>query len=151
MPVKPIPEGYHSLTPYLIIEGAAKAIDFYTKAFGAVELFRFGGPGDKIGHAEMQIGDSRFMLADEHPEVGYRSPGSYGGTPVSLVLYVEDVDAVARRAVAAGAKEVRAVRDEFYGDRTGTFADPFGHTWTISTHKEDLTPEEMKRRSEAQE
>ncbi len=148
-PAKPIPEGYHTITPYLIINGAADAIEFYKKAFGATELFRMGGPGDKVMHAEMKIGDSPLMLADEFPEMGYRGPKALGGTPVSLMLYVEDVDALAAQATAAGAKVMRPVQDQFYGDRSGTFVDPFGHVWTISTHKEDVPMEEMKRRMAA--
>ena len=149
MPVKAIPDGYHSVTPYLICRGAAKAIDFYKQAFGAKELFRIDGPGDSVGHAEIKIGDSPVMLADEFPEMQARSPESYGGSPVSIMLYVEDVDKVVDRAVANGAKVVRPVQDQFYGDRNGTLTDPFGHTWTIATHKEDLSSEEMKRRAEA--
>jgi len=143
--VKPIPEGYHSLTPYLIIDGAADAIEYYKKAFGAVELFRTDH-GGKIGHAEMKIGDSPFMLADEHPEMGYRSPNSIGSTPVSLMIYVEDVDTVYKQAIDAGGKEVKALQDQFYGDRSGTLTDPFGHVWTVATHKEDVAPEEMEKR-----
>jgi PhnB protein len=146
MPVKPIPEGYHSVTPYLIVDGAADAIEYYKKAFGATELFRMPMPGGKIGHAELKIGDSPIMLADEHPEMGYKSPTSWGGSPVSLMLYVDDVDAVFKQAIAAGGKEQRAVQDQFYGDRSGTFADPFGHVWTVSTHKEDVSMEEMEQR-----
>ena len=146
MPVKSIPEGYHSVTPYLIINGAADAIEYYQKAFGAVELFRFPAPGGKIGHAEIKIGDSPIMLADEHPEMGYKSPQSYGGTPVSIMIYVEDVDTIFKQAIAAGGKEQQAVKDQFYGDRLGTLADPFGHVWTIATHKEDVSMEEMQRR-----
>jgi PhnB protein len=149
MSVRPIPEGYHTATAYLIIKDAAKALDFYKKAFGAVELVRMEGPGGKIGHAEIKIGDSPIMLADEHPNMGFRSPQSLGGTPVSLVLYVEDVDTWFSRAVAAGATVMRPVQDQFYGDRTGTLTDPFGHVWTIATHKEDVTSEEMRKRSEA--
>src|SRR2546423_6273196 len=143
--VKPIPEGYHSLTPYLIIDGAAEAIEYYKKAFGAVELFRMDH-GGKIGHAEMKIGDSQFMLGDEHPEMGYRSPKSLGGTPVSLMIYVEDVDTVYKQAIHAGGTEVKALQDQFYGDRSGTLTDPFGHVWTVATHKEDVTLEEMEKR-----
>ena len=147
--VKPIPDGYHSITPYLIISGASEALDFYKKAFGATELMRMADPQtNKIGHAEIKIGDSPVMLADEHPQMGYRSPKALGGTPVSLMVYVADVDAVAKQAVAAGAKELRPVQDQFYGDRSGSFEDPFGHVWTISTHKEDIAPDEMKRRAE---
>jgi PhnB protein len=143
--VKPIPDGYHTATPYLICKGAAKALDFYKKALGAEEIMRFD-MGGQIGHAEIRIGNSMIMLADEHPDMGYKSPQSYGGTPVSLVLYVEDADALVKRALGAGAKELRPVQDQFYGDRSGTVADPFGHVWTISTHKEDVPEEEMKRR-----
>jgi PhnB protein len=149
MAVKPVPEGYHTVTPYLIIKGAAQALEFYKRAFGAQELFRMADPSGKIGHAEMQIGDSRVMLADEHPEMGHRGPSSPGATPVSLLLYVPDVDALAAQAIAAGASVSRPVQDQFYGDRSGTVIDPFGHVWTIATHKEDLAPEEMKRRAEA--
>ncbi|HEX5271195.1 MAG TPA: VOC family protein [Gemmataceae bacterium] len=146
MAVNPIPDGYHAVTPYLIVKGAAQAIEFYKKAFGAVELFRFPGPDGRVGHAEIQLGDSRVMLADEHPQMGAVSPQTVGGTPVGLCLYVADVDAVAKQAVAAGAEVVRPVQDQFYGDRSGTFADPFGHKWTVATHKEDVTPQEMQRR-----
>ncbi|TAH38572.1 MAG: VOC family protein [Planctomycetota bacterium] len=144
--VKPVPEGYYTVTPYLIVNGAARALDFYKQAFGAVERMRYADPGGRIGHAEIQIGDSVVMLADEYPELGFRSPQAYGGSPVSLYLYVEDVDALGRRAVAAGAEVLRPVADQFYGDRSGTFRDPFGHVWSISTHKEDLAPEEIDRR-----
>src|SRR5262245_44498622 len=143
MPVKAIPDGYHTLTPYLVMKGAAKALDFYKRAFGAVELFRLPGPGDTIGHAEIKIGDSIVMLADECPEMGFRGPESLGGSPFCLLLYVKDVDAAAKQATAAGAKEIRPVKDQFYGDRSGSFADPFGHLWTIATHKDDVSPEEM--------
>jgi len=147
MAVNYIPEGYHTATPYLIIKGAARAIEFYKQAFGATELMRFPGPGGAIGHAEIRIGDSPIMLADEAPQMGYRSPQSIGGTPVSLILYVPDVDKVVDRAVKAGAKLERPVSDQFYGDRNGTIHDPFGHVWTIATHKEDVSPEEMQRRA----
>lgn len=147
--VKPIPEGYHSMTPYLCVKGAAEAIEFYKKAFGARELMRMGGPGGKVGHAEIQIGDSRVMLADEFPEMGFLSPQSVGGSPVMLHLYVEDVDATADEAVKAGAKVTRPVADQFYGDRGGQLQDPFGHKWYVSTHKEDLSPEEIDRRKAA--
>ena len=145
--VKAIPEGYHSLTPYLIVSGAADAIEFYKKAFGARELMRISAPGGKVGHAEIEIGDSRIMLADEHPEMDARSPEAFGGTPVSLHLYVDDVDAVAQQVLAAGAKERRPVKDQFYGDRTGSFEDPFGHVWHIATHLEDIAPDELQRRA----
>lgn len=147
--VKPIPEGYHSVTPYLIVKDAARAIEFYKKAFGATELLRFPDPSGKVGHAEIKIGDSPIMLADEFPEKGARSPQSFGGSPVLIHLYVEDVDARVRQAVAAGAKLVRPVEDQFYGDRSGGVEDPFGYVWYLATHKEDLTPEEMRRRAAA--
>jgi PhnB protein len=147
--VKPIPEGYHSVTPYLIIKNAAEAIEFYKKAFGATELFRIDQPDGKIGHAEIKIGDSPIMLSDEFPEMGHRGPQSLGGSPVSLMLYVEDVDAVVNRATTAGAKLDRPVEDKFYGDRAGSLTDPFGHIWHIGTHKEDVTPEEMEKRAAA--
>jgi PhnB protein len=149
MPVKFTPDGYHTATPYLIVNGAAAAIEFYKKAFGATELFRMDAPGGKIGHAEIQIGDSRIMLADEFPEMDARGPQSIGGTPVSIMLYVEDVDTVFNRAIAAGAKVKQPVQDKFYGDRSGNFVDPFGHVWTIATHKEDLSPSEIGKRAEA--
>jgi PhnB protein len=149
MAVKPVPDGYHTVTPYLIVHDAAGAIEFYKKAFGARELLRLGGPNGKIGHAEIQIGDSPIMLADEHPEFLARSPKTIGGSPVSICLYVPNVDTLASQAVAAGAKVLRPVKDQFYGDRSGTFEDPFGHTWTIATHKEDLTAEEIGKRMEA--
>lgn len=148
MAVKPIPDGYHSVTPYLVVNDGAKAIDFYKQAFGAMELFRMDGPGGKVGHAEIRIGNSVVMLADEYPDMGFRSPRALGGSPVSLLVYVEDVDAQFRQAVAAGAKELRPVQDQFYGDRMGTLEDPFGHIWSLATHTEDVPPEEMRRRSE---
>ena len=146
---KPIPEGYHTATPYLIIGGAANAIEFYKKAFGATELFRFPTPDGKIGHAEIKIGDSPIMLADEYPEMGYKGPQTLGGSPVSLMIYVEDVDTVFNRAVEAGATVKEAVSDKFYGDRMGTLTDPFGHRWHVATHKEDVSVEEMQRRAKA--
>ena len=148
---KPIPEGYHAVTPYLICRNAGQAIAFYQQAFGAKELYRLPGPRDSIGHAELQIGDSRVMLADESPDGAWRSPQSAGGTPVTMVLYVADVDATFRSAVAAGARPVREVQDQFYGDRMGTVQDPFGHIWTIGTHVEDVPPDEIARRAAAQE
>lgn len=146
MPVPAIPDGYHTVTPYLIIKGAVKALDFYKRAFGARELFRMADPNGRIGHAEIKIGDSPIMLADEMPEMSYRSPQTLGGTPVSILLYVEDVDKQFATAVTAGATVVRPVKDQFYGDRSGTLADPFGHVWTIATHKEDVSQEEMAKR-----
>jgi len=147
--VKAIPDGYHTVTPYLIVNDAAGALQFYQKAFGAKEILRFPRPDGKIMHAEIKIGDSPIMLADECPEMGARSPQALGGSPVTIALYVEDVDAVAGRAVAAGAKVLRPVQDQFYGDRSGTFADPYGHQWNVATHKEDVAPEEMKKRAAA--
>ncbi|HVR69855.1 MAG TPA: VOC family protein [Vicinamibacteria bacterium] len=148
MAVKPIPEGYHSVTPYLIIKGASAAIDYYKKVFGATERMRMDGPGGTIGHAELVVGGSTVMLADEHPAMGFRSPQTLGGTPVSLLLYVEDVDTVFERAVDAGARSQKPVENQFYGDRMGTLEDPFGHVWSVATHVEDVEPEEMQRRAE---
>ncbi|HYW69441.1 MAG TPA: VOC family protein [Pyrinomonadaceae bacterium] len=149
MTAKPIPEGYHAVTPYLIVRGAAEAIEFYQKAFGATELFRFAAPDGKIGHAEIKIGDAPIMLADEFADMGYKGPQSLGGSPVSLMIYVEDVDTVFNRAVAAGATVKEALQDKFYGDRMGTLTDPFGHRWHVATHIEDVSPEEMQRRAKA--
>ena len=148
MAVKPIPEGYHSVTPYLVIAGAGAAIDYYKRVFGAKERMRMDAPGGRIGHAELEIGDSVVMLADEFPDMGFRGPRAMGGTPVSLLLYIENVDEVFKRAIAAGAKELKPVADQFYGDRMGTLEDPFGHVWSIATHVEDVPPEEMARRAE---
>ncbi|HEV8616981.1 MAG TPA: VOC family protein [Methylomirabilota bacterium] len=148
--VKPIPDGYHAVTPYLSIRGAADAIEFYKRAFGATEHTRLTQPDGRIGHAEVQIGDSRVMLADESPEMDFRSPHSIGGTAVTLHLYVENVDKVVSQTLAAGAKLIRPVQDQFYGDRSGTVADPYGHVWNISTHKEDLSMDEIRRRAAAQ-
>lgn len=144
--VKPIPDGYGTVTPYLIVADAAGAIAFYKQAFEATERMRLAAPDGKIGHAALLIGDSVIMLADEHPEMGALSPSTVGGSPVGLHLYVADVDAVAARAVAAGGKLLHPVEDKFYGDRNGTIADPFGHRWYISTHVEDVPPEEIARR-----
>lgn len=149
--VKPIPDAYHRVTPYLVVEGAAKAIEFYTKVFGAKEQMRMPAPGGKIGHAELKIGDSVVMLADANPQMGYKSPGALGGSPISLLLYVENADDSVKRAVAAGAKVVRPVENQFYGDRMGGIEDPFGHQWYVATHVEDVSPEEMKRRMAAME
>ena len=143
--VRPVPEGYHTVTPYLCIKGAAEALEFYKKAFGATELMRMPQADGRIGHAEIRIGDSHVMLADESPEMGFRSPKTLGGSPVTLALYVENVDAFIERAVKAGAKPTRPIENQFYGDRAGSVKDPFGHSWHISTHIEDLSPEEMKR------
>lgn len=147
--VKPIPDGYHAVTPYLFIKGAAKALEFYQKAFGAKVRMRMDGPNGTVGHAEIQIGDSAIMLADECPQMEARSPQSIGGSPVGLHLYVEDVDTVFNQAVAAGAKVMTPVENKFYGDRIGSLTDPFGHIWYVSTHKEDLSPEEIGKRAAA--
>lgn len=147
--VKPIPEGYPTITPYLCIAGAAAAMEFYGKVFGAKERMHMPAPDGKIGHAELQVGDSLIMLSDEFPGMGARSPGTVGGTPVMLSVYVEDVDAVFQRALQLGATEVRAVEDQFYGDRLGMFEDPFGHRWSVATHVEDVPPEEMAKRASA--
>jgi PhnB protein len=146
---KPIPKGYHAVTPYLSVQGAADAIAFYKKAFGAKEVMRMPGPRGTIGHAEVQIGGSRIMLADESPEINFRSPRAIGGTPVTIHLYVEDVDKVAKKAVAAGAKLLRPVAEQFYGDRSGSMEDPFGHVWHIATHVKDIPTKELKKRAAA--
>jgi PhnB protein len=148
MAVRSIPEGYSTVTPYLIVTGASAAIEFYKKAFAATEVMRFAHDG-KIAHAELQVGDSRIMLADEHPEMGYRSPQSLGGSGTGIMLYVDDVDSVFGRALDAGARSQQPVKDQFYGDRSGALIDPFGHLWTIATHIEDVSPEEMQRRMES--
>lgn len=145
--VKPIPDGYPQVTPYLCVDGAAAAIDFYSAVFGAAERARMPAPEGKIGHAELEIGDSVIMLADEFPEMNIRGPKSIGGTPVTLSVYVEDVDGVVERAVEAGAKALRPVQDEFYGDRAGQIEDPFGHRWSVATHIEDVSEEEMAKRA----
>jgi PhnB protein len=149
MATKAIPDGYHTVTPYLIVSGAAKAIDFYKKAFGATEMFRMASPDGKVGHAEIRIGDSVIMLADEMPDMGYRSPQSLGGAAVSTLLYVDDVDSRFNQAVSAGAKVQRPLANQFYGDRSGTLEDPFGHVWTIATHVEDVPPDEIEKRAKA--
>ena len=146
---RPIPKGYRAVTPYLSVQGAADAIGFYKKAFGAKEIMRMPGPGGTVGHAEIQVADSRIMLADEFPEMNFRSPHSVGGTPVNLHLYVPDVDKVVKKALAAGAKPLRPVADQFYGDRSGTVEDPFGHIWHIATHVEDVSMKELKKRAAA--
>jgi PhnB protein len=145
--VKPIPDGYHAVTPYLCINGAVAALEFYKKAYGAKEIMRMPAPEGKIGHAEITIGGSRIMLADEYPDIGFRSPRSIGGTPVHIYLYVEDVDSQVKQAVASGAKILKQVADQFYGDRSGSLEDPFGHVWHISTRKEDLSLEEVQKRA----
>jgi PhnB protein len=147
---RPIPEGYHTVTPYLCLQGAASAIEFFKQAFGAKEVMRMEAPGGKIGHAEVAIGDSRIMFADECPERNFRGPRSIGGSPVHMYLYVDDVDSTVKRAVAAGAKVLQPVADQFYGDRSGSLEDPFGHVWHVATHKEDLSLEEIKKRATAQ-
>ncbi len=149
---KPVPDGYHTVTPYLSIRGASQAVAFYKRAFGAEEIYRMEMPGDKIGHAEIQIGDSRIMLADEFPEMPdavAKSPQALQGTTVGLMIYVPDVDARFKRAIDAGAKLRRPVQDQFYGDRSAVVEDPFGHMWTLATHVEDVSVEEMKRRMAA--
>jgi PhnB protein len=145
---KPIPEGYHALTPSLAVDNAAQAIEFYKRAFGAKERMRMMGPGDMIGHAELEIGDSVLMLADPMPQSTVKAPKALGGTSVGIFLYVEDVDEVVQQAIDAGATVTMPVEDQFWGDRYGVVADPFGHQWQIATHKEDLTPEEIRERSE---
>jgi PhnB protein len=150
MPVKPIPDGYHTATPYLIIRGAAAALEFYKKALGARELVRHAMPDGTIAHAEIQVGNSRIMVGEESPDMGFRGPLTLGGSGSGILLYVEDVDAWFKRAVDAGGKVFRPVADQFYGDRTGTFTDPYGHVWTIATHIEEVSAEEMARRMNAQ-
>lgn len=145
--VKPIPEGYNSITPYLIVGNAAQAIEFYKQAFDAIEVMRMGKPGDKIGHAELKIGDSKIMLADEYPEMDAKSPKAYGGSPVGIHLYVADVDATVKKALTAGAKLTKPVETMFFGDRSGAIEDPYGHKWYISTHVEDVSLDEIKARA----
>ena len=148
--VKPIPEEYRGATPYLCVDDGTRALGFYQKAFGAKEIMRMETPDGKISHAEIRIGDAPIMLADEHPEVHFRSPRSIGGTPVNIVVYVNDVDALVKQAGAAGARVVRPPADQFYGDRIATLEDPFGHSWSFATHIEDVSPEEMHKRAAAQ-
>ncbi|MFF3604988.1 VOC family protein [Streptomyces sp. NPDC002463] len=148
MAVQPIPEGYPRVTPYLCVDGAPEAIDFYVAVLGATERMRMPAPDGRIGHAELELGNGLVMLADEFPDMNFRSPKSVGGTPVTLHVYVEDVDAVFAAALARGARELSPVKNEFYGDRTGQIEDPFGHRWNISTHVEDVSPEEMEKRAE---
>ena len=147
MAVKPIPEGYHTVTPYLAVDDAAEAIEYYKKAFGAKERVRMEAPGGKIGHAELEIGDSLVMLSDSFPQATTRPPKELGGTSASVFMYVEDVDAVVKRAVDAGAMVAMEVADQFWGDRFGSVKDPFGHLWSIATHVEDVPPEEMAERA----
>jgi PhnB protein len=144
--VKPIPDGYPRVMPYLIVDGGSAAIEFYGKVLGATERMRMPGPDGKIGHAELEVGDSVIMLADEHPDMGALGPKTVGGTPVTIHVYVEDVDDVFKGAIDAGAKELRGLEDQFYGDRSAQFEDPFGHKWSIATHVEDVAPEEMEKR-----
>ena len=145
-----IPEGYHSVTPYLYVRGAAQALEFFKRAFNATELFRMPMPDGRLGHSEFRIGDSILMMADELPDSGVKGPQTLGGTSIGIALYVEDCDALFRRAVEAGAKVERPLADQFYGDRSGTVIDPFGHKWTIATHIEDVTPAEMDQRMKQQ-
>jgi PhnB protein len=147
--VDPIPKDYPRVTPYLSIDGAAKAIDFYRDIFGATERVRMAGPDGKVGHAELDIGNSVIMLSDAFPDMGAPTPKALGGSPVFLMVYVADVDDVHKRALAAGAKEIAPVTDQFYGDRSGQFEDPFGHRWNVATHVEDVPPDEMERRAAA--
>ncbi len=149
MAVKPVPEGYHTLTPYLAVDDASEAIDYYKKAFGAEERVRMNGPDGKVGHAELAVGDSLIMLSDPFPQASTRPPHELGGTSASVFMYVEDVDAVVKKAVDAGASVTMAVEDQFWGDRFGTITDPFGHVWSIATHVEDLSPEEIEERGKA--
>jgi len=145
--VKPIPDGYPRVTPYLHVDGASKAIEFYRTVFGAKERMRMAAPDGRIGHAELEIGNSMIMVADEHPDMNIRGPKSVGGTPVTVLVYVEDVDRAFERALKAGAKELRPVQNQFYGDRSGQFEDPFGHQWNVATHVEDVPPDEMAKRA----
>jgi PhnB protein len=147
--VKPIPDGYHTITPYLSVNGATAAIEFYKRAFGAREVLKLAQPDGRVGHAELQIGESRIMLADEFPQMDFRSPPSIGGTAVHLHMYVENADAIVNQAVAAGAKLLRPVEDQFYGDRLGTVVDPYGHVWHVSTHTQDLSMDELRKRAAA--
>ena len=147
MAVNPVPSGYPQVTPYLSVKGGAAAVEFYTHVFGATERMRMPGPGDTIGHSELELGQSLIMLADEAPDIGFLSPKTLGGTPVIVSVYVEDVDAVVERAVQAGATLLRPVEDQFYGDRSGQFEDPFGHRWSVASRVEELSAEEMERRS----
>jgi len=147
--VKPIPAGHHTVAPYLAIKNALSALEFYKKAFGAIETYKLIVPDGRLGHAEIRLGDSLIMLSDEFPEFGGKAPESLGGSPVSIHLYVDDVDAFVKKAVAAGARELKPVADQFYGDRSGQLQDPYGHLWWVATHKEDVAPEEMQKRVQA--
>jgi PhnB protein len=147
--VKPIPDEYPQVTPYLCVDGAGAAIEFYREVLGATERARLAGPDGKVAHAELQLGDSLIMLADEYPELGIRSPKALGGSPVTISVYVEDVDAAFDRALQAGAKALRPVEDQFYGDRSGQLEDPFGHRWSVASHVEDVPPDEMAKRAAA--
>jgi PhnB protein len=149
MATKPIPEGYHTVSPYLAVDNAARAIEYYAKAFGAKEVVRMDGPGGTIGHAELEVGDSRIMLSDPFPQASTQPPKELGGTTASVFMYVEDVDAVVKQAVDAGATVTMEVADQFWGDRFGTVTDPFGHVWSIATHVEDVPPDEMAERAKA--
>ena len=149
MATQPIPEGYHTASPYLAVDDAARAIEYYTKAFGAKEIVRMDAPGGKIGHAELEVGDSRIMLSDPFPQASTRPPKELGGTSASVFMYVEDVDAVVKQAVDAGATVTMEVANQFWGDRFGTITDPFGHVWSIATHVEDVPPEEIAERAKA--
>lgn len=147
MAVKAVPEGHYNVTPYLCIDGAARALDFYKRAFGAVETYRLDAPGGKIGHAEIKIGDSAIMLADPYPGDDLRGPNALGGSSTGMYIYVEDADRLFAQAMAAGATELHPMQDQFYGDRTGSVRDPFGHVWYLATHKEDVPPEEIAKRA----
>jgi PhnB protein len=149
MTTSAVPAGHHTVSPYLAIKDAVKALEFYKQAFGAIEAYKLLMPDGRLGHAEIRLGDSLIMLADEFPEYGGKSPQTLGGSPVSIHLYVEDVDAFFKRAIAAGAKERKPVMDQFYGDRSGQLEDPFGHLWWVATHIEDVSPDEMQRRVNA--
>jgi PhnB protein len=147
MAVRAVPDGYYTVTPYLVVQGAARALEFYKQAFGATELMRIQGPDGRVGHAEIRVGNSVIMLSDENAAMGARGPRTLGGSPISILLYMENVDDRVAKALAAGAKLVRPVQDQFYGDRSGIIEDPFGHVWTIATHIEDIAPDEMERRA----
>lgn len=146
MPVKPIPDGYHSVTPYLVIDGAPAALEFYKSVFGATELMRMDGPNGTVAHAEIKIGNSPLMVSDEWPDMGYRSPKAYGGSSIGIMIYCEDADAMFAKAVAAGATVKKPLQDQFYGDRSGSVTDPWGHEWSIATHIEDVSADEIERR-----